>query len=242
MSKTSHRKKRTGEHPKKRTSESAFFWFAIGLSVPVGIGFCVLLFALNRQGQISGTPVYNYNLPQSQPVIITPDHPRQLVNFSLTNQVGCSVTRKDLAGKFLVVSFIFTSCSVDCPLVSHQMAEIQQLTTNQPDVYLVSLTVDPEDDTVPVLDRYGECYGADTNRWLFLTGDENVMRNLIGTSFLAPDTTGAFAFMPGNFANTERIALVDPQGRVREYFDGLDNGTPQAMVQAISQLRNQQQQ
>jgi protein SCO1/2 len=117
------------------------------------------------------------------------------------------------------------------------MGKIQQLTSNQPDVRLVSLTVDPEDDTVPVLAKYGERFGADTNRWLFLTGDDAMVHNLIGTSFLAPDTNDAFAYMPGNFAHIERIALVDPQGRVRDYFDGLDSGAPEAVVREIRQLR-----
>jgi protein SCO1 len=227
---------------KPRNDESRFFWFILGFCAFIGSGFGVLLFALTHQDQtpdIATSGVSFASSPKPQPVIIPPDHPRQLVNFSLTDQDGRAVTRQDLAGKFLVVSFIFTSCSVDCPVVSHQMAEIQQLTTNQPDVRLVSLTVDPEDDTAPVLARYGECYGADTNRWMFLTGNANVIHNLIGSSFLAPDTSGAFAFMPGNFAHTERIVLVDPQGRVRDYFNGLDNNTPEAVVKEIAQLREQ---
>ena len=212
-----------------------FFWFALGLAVPIGIGFCVLLFAVSHRNQ---TPDATYeNLPDSPPVVIAPDHPRQLVNFSLTNQDGHAVTRADLKGKFLVVSFLFTSCSLTCPIVSRQMTEIQQLTTNQPDVDLVSLTVDPEDDTVPVLAKYGEHYGADTNRWLFLTGDEATVEKLIGTSFLSSDTNDLFSFMPGNFANIERIAVVDPQGKVQAYFDGLDNDVANAVVAEIESLR-----
>ncbi|HTX21991.1 MAG TPA: SCO family protein [Candidatus Aquilonibacter sp.] len=220
---------------KKRNEEKAFFWFALGLSVPVGIGFCALLYAVSHRNP---TPESFYDsLPDTPPVVIQPDHPRQLVNFSLTNQTGHAITRADLNGKFLVVSFLFTSCSLTCPIVSRQMEEIQQLTTNQPDVQLVSLTVDPEDDTVPVLAQYGERYGADTNRWLFLTGDEATVEKLIGTSFLSPDTNDLFSFMPGNFANIERIAVVGPQGKVRAYFDGLNNNVATAVVAEINRLR-----
>jgi protein SCO1 len=221
---------------KQRKDERLFAIIAIAGSLIFGIGFCLLLFALNHQNQ---TPEAFYeNLPDSQPVAIQPDHSRQLVKFSLTNQDGHAVTRADLKGKFLVVSFLFTSCSLTCPIVSRQMEEIQQLTTNQPDVQLVSLTVDPEDDTVPVLASYGERYGANSSRWLFLTGDETMVHNLIGTSFLSPDTNDVFSYMPGNFAHIERIALVDPQGRVRDYFDGLGNGTPGAIINEIKQLKN----
>lgn len=214
--------------------ERLFFWFATGASLVFGIAFWFLLFAVSHHGN---TP--EVLLDDSQPLVIPPDHPRQLVGFSLTDRTGRAVTRADLDGKFLVVSFLFTSCSLTCPVVSRQMAEIQQLTTNQPDVRLVSLTVDPDDDTVPVLAKYGERFSADTNRWLFLTGDDDVIHNLIGTSFLARDTNDAFSYMPGNFSHIERIALVDPQGRVRDYFDGLGNGTPAAVVNEIIQLRNQ---
>ncbi len=116
----------------------------------------------------TGVPVDN-----SESRLIPPDHPRQLVNFSLTDRTEHTITRSDLSGKILVVNFLFTSCSLTCPAVNSQMAQIQQLTTNQPEVRLVSLTVDPRDDTPAVLAKYGERFGADTNRWLFLTGEKS---------------------------------------------------------------------
>ncbi len=213
-------------------AERQVFWMIVAFSLLFSVGYCLFLFILTHHENPPEAP-----LDDSQPLVIPPDHPRQLVNFSLTDQNGRTITRADLNGKFLVVSFLFTSCSLTCPIVSGQMAEIQQLTTNQPDVRLVSLTVDPDDDTAPVLAKYGARFGADTNRWLFLTGDDAVVHNLIGASFLSLDTNNAFSYMPGNFAHIERIAVVDPQGRVRDYFDGLANGTPQAVVNEIQQLR-----
>ena len=162
----------------------------------------------------------------------------QLVNFSLTDRTERTVTRSDLAGKILVVDFLFTSCSLTCPAVSGVMAQIQTLTTNQPDVKLVSLTVEPRDDTPAVLEKYGERFGADTNRWLFLTGDRTQLYDLIGTSFLAPDTNNEFGFMPGNFAHTERIAVMDANGHLRGFFDGLNQNTAAAVANEIAKLRN----
>jgi len=219
---------------RQQNAERQIFWMIITFSLLFSVGYCLLLFVLNKHENTPEPP-----LDDSQPLVFPPDHPRELVNFSLTDQNGHTVTRADLNGKFLVVSFLFTSCSLTCPIVSSQMAEIQKLTTNQPDVQLMSLTVDPDDDTVPVLAKYGQRFGADTNRWLFLTGYNAEVHNLIATSFLSPDTNDAFAYMPGNFANIERIALVDPQGRVRDYFDGLGNGAPEAVVKEILQLKTQ---
>lgn len=216
---------------KQFNEERLFFHVATSMSLVFGIGFWFFMFAINNHENAPEAP-----LDDAQPLVIAPDHPRQLVDFSLTDQNGRTVRRADLNGKFLVVSFLFTSCSLTCPVVSGQMAEIQQLTTNQPDVRLVSLTVDPDDDTAPVLATYSKRFGADTNRWLFLTGDDTIIHNLIGTSFLAKDTNDAFSYMPGNFAHIERIALVDPQGTIRDYFDGLGNGVPEAVANEIKQL------
>jgi cytochrome oxidase Cu insertion factor (SCO1/SenC/PrrC family) len=217
---------------KIRNEERLFATVAIVGSLVFGAGFCFLLFAMNSRDETQAVPAEN---PKA--VVIPPDHPRQLVNFSLTDRTGRTVTQSELAGKFLVVDFLFTSCSLTCPAVNSHMTQIQLLTTNQPDVKLVSLTVDPRDDTVDVLAKYAARFGADTNRWLFLTGDKSELYGLMGTSFLAQDTDNQFGYMPGNFSHTERIAIVDPQGQVRAYFDGLNDGVESAVVAEINRLR-----
>jgi protein SCO1/2 len=175
--------------------------------------------------------------PDSQSLAYDPDYARHLVNFSLSNQLGQPVSLKDLEGKIVVVDFIFTNCSVSCPIVNAQMAEIQKKTAGQSDVKLVSLTLDPTDDTVEVLKNYSLSLNPDPARWSFLTGDEAVIHNLVLNSFLPPDTTGQFAYMPGNFAHTQRIALVDTRGRVVKYYDGLNSGAAQAILAKINELR-----
>ena len=231
MSKSAGSKER-----KQRNDERLFFYVVTVMSLFFGTVFCTLLYALNHRDKAQES-IYE-NLPDTQPVVIPPDHPRQLVNFSLTNQAGRAVTRSDLEGKILVVDFLYTSCSLTCPVVNGCMEQIQRLTTNQPDVKLVSLTVDPRDDTVEALAKYGERFGADTNRWLMLTGDKATLYDLIGNSFLAQGPDDPFNYMPGNFVHTERIALVDSHGRLRGYFDGLNPGTATAVVAEINKLRN----
>jgi protein SCO1 len=217
---------------KQRDDERLFFYVATIVSLVLGTGFCLLLIALNSRD--NGTDEAAENSPSR---LISPDHPRQLVNFSLTDRTGRTVTRPDLDGKILIVDFLFTSCSLTCPVVNSHMAQIQQLTTNQPDVKLISLTVDPRDDTTEVLAKYGERFGADTNRWLFLTGEKTTLYDLIGTSFLAQDLDDPFSYMPGNFSHTERIAVVDSHGNLRGYFDGLNQNAATAVFEEINRLR-----
>ncbi len=102
---------------------------------------------------------------------------------------------------------------------------------------LVSLTVDPRDDTIEALAKYGERFGADTNRWLLLTGDKTELYGLIAASFLNQDLDDPFNSMPGNFSHTDRIALMDAHGRLRGFFDGLNPNTAAAVVEEIGRLR-----
>ena len=218
---------------KKLEGERLFFAVATVFALVLGTGLFFLLYALNQREK---TPIFT---PETDgAAAIAPDHPRQLVDFSLTDRTGRTVTQADLADKFLVVDFLFTSCSLTCPVVNQRMAEIQRLTAAQPDVKLVSITVDPRDDTVDTLAKYGARFGADTNRWLLLTGDRDGLYHLIGGSFLAQDASDSFNYMPGNFTHTERIAVVDNRGHVRAYFDGLNDGVAQAVVDQIARLRN----
>jgi protein SCO1 len=230
-------KKMGPKKSKQRNDERLFAIIAVVLCLILGAAFCTLLVVLNYRGQQPQTDAES--LPNTAPSLIQPDHPRQLVDFSLTNSAGGVITRRDFTGKILVVDFLFTSCSLTCPAVNTQMAQIQDLTTNDPDVRLVSLTVDPRDDTPSVLRKYGAGFGADTNRWFFLTGKKSVLYNLIGDSFLAHDANDPFGNMPGDFAHTERIAIVDSRGKLRGYFDGLNQETAGAVVQEVNTLRSQ---
>lgn len=209
---------------KPENDERLFLVIVIVLAVIVGVGSWVTVAAFSAREKIHGLP---------------PDKPRWLENFSFTDSAGRNITRQDVDGKILAVSFLFTGCSLTCPQVSQSMSEIQQLTTNADDVRLLSFTVDPRTDTPPVLAKWGARFGADTNRWFLLTGDEAQLLKLIGNSFLASETNNPFNSMPGNFGGTERIAVVDKQGRVRVYFDGTRTETPEAVAAEMAQLRDE---
>ena len=208
----------------QKTDEKIFLVIVISLAVVAGIGSWFAAAAFARHDQVRG---------------LLPDRDRTLGDFSLTDENGRTVTRAELDGKILVVSFLFTGCALTCPEVTRRMAEIQRLTAADADVRLVSFTVDPRSDTPPVLVQWGARFGADTNRWRFITGDKTVLHRLLASSFLAQDNRDPFNSMPGNFTGTERIAVVDKQGRTRIYFDGLRPETSAAVVAEIARLRGE---
>jgi protein SCO1 len=168
-----------------------------------------------------------------------PDHPRELVAFSLTERSGRTVTQAEVAGKFLVVNFVFTGCSLSCRAVNDRMSEIQRIVAAEPDVQLVSLTVDPRSDSPAALVKFANCYQADAKRWLFLTGDKADVYRLIETSFI-PRAPELASFIPGGFANTDRILLVDPRGNVFASFNGLNTEVATAVVAEIESRRKNQ--
>ena len=222
----------TPPKPKKErlpANERLALTLGLGLILFFTLGMGLMMLGLRHTGPAAD--------PDAKTPVIAPDFPRRLVDFSLIDQTGRPVTRQDLAGKIVVVNFVFTTCAVVCPYVNGQMQRIQQLTAQQPDVRLVSLALDPVDDTAPVLANYGKRYGEDAGRWSMLTGDTTEMRRFVGTSFLPPDTTGEFSYMPGNFAHSQRIVLIDSQGHVVKYFDGLNQQAAEAVVAEIAKLR-----
>jgi protein SCO1 len=149
------------------------------------------------------------------------DYP--LGDFALTERSGREVRASDLRGKVWIASFIFTRCSGPCPQVTATMAELQSELASQPDVRLVTFTVDPEYDDPKILTQYAERFHADPDRWLFLTGKESDVYRLLRDGFKigASKNTDAGA-TPGEAVNHDtHLAVVDRRGRVRGYFSAL---------------------
>jgi protein SCO1/2 len=70
----------------------------------------------------------------------------------------------------VMVNFIFTTCTTVCPIMSAGFARLQELLGNDSDdVKLISISIDPETDTVPALRAYAARHGAGAN-WRLFTG------------------------------------------------------------------------
>ena len=104
-------------------------------------------------------------------------------DFSLIQRDGRRITPADLRGKVWIANFIYTHCTETCPLQSAQMARLQADFSAEANVRLVSFTVDPEQDTPKVLAEYAGRFGADSERWLFLTGEKRAIYSLAINGF-----------------------------------------------------------
>ncbi|GAA4301373.1 SCO family protein [Compostibacter hankyongensis] len=154
---------------------------------------------------------------KSLPVLGNPGH--KVGAFTFVNQEGDSITEKKLDGKVSVVEYFFTTCTGICPKMNRNMDQVYEKFKHTPGFQILSFTVDPAHDSVPVLAKYGEQWGADPRVWLFLTGDRNALFKVAVNQFLlsAADSAGATE----QFVHTQFFALVDQDRRIRGFYDGL---------------------
>jgi protein SCO1/2 len=154
-------------------------------------------------------------------------------DFSLTERSNRKVTKQDLVGKVWVADFIFTHCAGICPTMSANMQKLQDKLPAE--VRLVSFSVDPYNDTPEVLTEYANRYGADRERWLFLTGEPGAVQKLSFEGFkLAIDTTSGSAAEP--ITHSSRYALVDKEGTIRGYFGTEEPDALDRIVEAAKKL------
>lgn len=144
-----------------------------------------------------------------------------IADFELTERSGRVVRKADLVGHPWVVSFIFTNCAGPCFRVTTAMRQLQEeFLTEDTDLRLVTITVDPERDQPDVLTKYADGFQADKNRWLFLTDptkSKDKIYPLINGSFLMPvqEAQGELRAPGFEFIHTNNILLVDERGVVQ---------------------------
>ena len=159
--------------------------------------------------------------------------------FSLTNQFGQPFTLADLKGKIWVADIIFTRCPASCETMSRNLAALQEKVPPRWPLQFVSLTADPEFDTPPILADYGKRHGADSARWLFLTGPKPPIYQLAvqGLKLVVVDKRDqSLAANEELFLHSTRFVLVDRAGSIRGYFEGMDPPAVEKLAAAIQQL------
>jgi protein SCO1/2 len=102
--------------------------------------------------------------------------------------------------------------------MSAQMQRVQKKYKDDEDFKILSHTVQPEVDSVPVLKEYANLYEADPKKWIFVTGDKKIIYDLARKSYFAAVTEGDGG--PGDFIHTENFVLVDKEKRIRGFYDG----------------------
>jgi protein SCO1 len=142
-------------------------------------------------------------------------------NFSLTNQMGQTVTLDQLKGKIVLVNFFFTSCPSICPQMMKNLEKIQEAyVKNDTLLQMISFTVDPERDSAETLRQYGLKHNINPDNWWLVTGPKTTLYDWARNQFYVSVTQGDGG--PDDFIHTEKIVLLDRDRHIRGYYDALD--------------------
>ena len=155
-------------------------------------------------------------------------------NIEFTNQLGKNVSLDDLKGKILVVNFFFTRCPSICPGLARSMKRLQDsFLKNDSIVHFISVSIDPEHDSVPQLRKFADRYNANHDTWWFVTGDKKAIYDFALNELKAglADTEVDSAFI-----HTENFFLLDSNRIVRGWFNGFDTVKQAKLVRDIPLL------
>ncbi|WP_264525773.1 SCO family protein [Flavobacterium sp. N502536] len=154
-----------------------------------------------------------------------------IADFSFVNQNGDTITQKNYEGKIYVADFFFTTCGSICPKMTTNLADVQKAVLNNPKVMLLSHTVFPEVDSIPVLKAYAIKHGVVDSKWNLVTGDKKEIYTMARKSYLAvklgrPDQLY-------DMVHTENFVLVDQKRRVRGFYDGTNKEEIKRLLEDI---------
>jgi len=168
-------------------------------------------------------PIYTPSMVNPELVDSTVQHisnknEHRIADFAFTNQNGKTITQKDYEGKIYVADFFFTTCPTICPIMTDNMVWLQEQIKNTPNVMLLSHSVTPDIDSVPVLKEYAKQKGVIDTKWNLVTGNKKDIYYIARKSYLAVKTGKPEELY--DMVHTENFVLVDRKRRVRGFYDG----------------------
>lgn len=211
-------------------------YFAIGFGVLCVVIISIIFNVLNVQQPL---PVWQPGMVNAEMVDEEIQHKmkyHKIADFSLTNQNGETVTQADYQDKIYVADFFFTTCQSICPIMTDHMLQIQEALKDDDDIKLLSHSVTPVRDSVPVLKAYAEKKGVDDSKWNLVTGDKKQIYELARKSYLAVKTTGNGD--EHDMIHTENFLLIDKKRQIRGHYDGTDPKDIEKLLADIEILKS----
>lgn len=158
-------------------------------------------------------------------------------DFAFVDQDSQQVTNATFAGKMYVVDFFFTHCPTICPKVKAQAKRIYDKYYDNPNVLILSHSIDVKNDTVGQLRHYAQKLGISSTKWHLVTGDHDaiygIAEDYASVAKEDPDS-------PGGFDHSGRLILVDKNRHVRSFCDGTDPESVTKFMKDIDRLLAEQ--
>lgn len=154
-------------------------------------------------------------------------------DFKFVNQYADTITAKNLDGKIYVADFFFTTCPSICPVMHRNMLNVYKEFKDDENFRIISHTIDPKYDTIPVLKRYADKMGITGNSWWLLHGNKGDTYN-IAKSYLQSVQEKNPA---GQFIHDGFFILIDKQKRIRGTYEGTDPKEVDKLIADIKILK-----
>ena len=209
-------------------SKGNYYWFLILLPV-----IFVAWFFINKADQkpLRTLPFFGkkkYNVTFSDTTF------HKVKPFCFKNQFNENVTEQTTDSKIYVTDFFFTTCESICPIMSTELERVYKAFYNNPNFLILSHTVEPEVDSVPILLKYAKLHGVNNKQWLFLTGSKKDLYAMARTSYLLNNEVGNGD--EDDFIHTQNFALVDYDKHLRGFYDGTDSAEVSRLIIDINLL------
>lgn len=157
--------------------------------------------------------------------------------FSFVDQDSALITNETFQGKIYVADFFFTSCRTICPIMKTQMKRLYDTLGTDPEVLLLSHSIDPEYDTVALLHDYANRLGISSSRWHMVTGDKAAIYAIAQKSYFA--TAKEDKSEPDGFIHSGAFLLIDKDKRIRGKYDGTREDEVDRLIRDIGTLKKE---
>ena len=155
-------------------------------------------------------------------------------DFSFINEDREVVTEKDFKGKVYVADFFFVTCPTICPVMKKNMLTVYKEYKDNPDVKILSHTIDPEHDTPEILKKYATDLGVNGKMWQFVTGDKEKIYDIGQKHYMVSaleDSSQA-----GGYIHSGAFVLIDKDRHIRGMYDGTTEEGTAKLIQDLAVL------
>jgi protein SCO1 len=192
----------------------------------------LLLIACNTKKEEKPLPIFG-----EREVIGTDTVYHTIAPFQFVNQDSVIVTNETFRGKIYIADFFFTSCRTICPIMKTQLLRVYDSLKNDPDILILSHSIDPEYDTVGLLHDFANRLGVKSDKWHFVTGIKDSIYKIAQASYFA--TAMEDKAEPDGFIHSGAFLLLDKQQRIRGKYDGTKEEDVNQLLADITRLKKE---
>lgn len=156
-------------------------------------------------------------LPYLGETFVNPDGSKSYHTVSdvqLINHHGKSISLSDFDSCIIVANIFFATCPEVCPEMNKQVQVIAEEFRANPSVKFLTISIDPEHDSVPVIASYASAYNADLYKRTFATGRKTVIYDwVLNDLLLATEQRGS------DFIHDDKIVIIDKNRHIRSILE-----------------------